>query len=148
MHLQTDWIVGFVDGEGCFHVSINQLKDMTLGKRPLPEFVVVQHKRDIQLLHALKKYFGCGVVRVNHKDRYCYRVRSIEDLNSKIIPFFEKHQLKTKKQLEFKTFRKIVRAMAEKKHLTPLGLAEIKSWSEELRKRIQRTGQSTYVFVD
>lgn len=135
MKLETQWIVGFVDGEGCFHVSITNHLDMKLKYRPLPEFIVVQHIRDIQLLYALKSYFKCGVVRINHGDSWCYRVRGIEDLETKIIPFFEKHKLKTRKRLEFITFRKIVRAMVEKKHLTADGLEQIREWCVQLQKR-------------
>ena len=75
MKLDAQWITGFVDGEGCFYVGINPHKEMTAGFQVLPEFTVVQHKRDVQVLHALKSYFGCGVVRVNHGDRMAYRVR-------------------------------------------------------------------------
>ena len=88
MILDAQWIVGFVDGEGCFHIGINKNSEMTIGYQVLPEFTVVQHQRDVQVLHALKSYFGCGVVRSNHGDRMAYRVRSIEHLLNKIIPFF------------------------------------------------------------
>ncbi|MEM6274992.1 MAG: LAGLIDADG family homing endonuclease, partial [Myxococcota bacterium] len=78
MNLHPQWIAGFVDGEGCFHVSINPHDDMKTGYQVLPEFVVVQHERDVQLLHGLKAHFGCGVVRKNHGDRMAYRVRAFE----------------------------------------------------------------------
>ena len=69
MKLDTQWVTGFVDGEGCFYVGINAHSEMTAGFQVLPEFTVVQHKRDVQVLHALKAFFGCGVVRTNHGDR-------------------------------------------------------------------------------
>jgi len=28
MQLNADWIVGFTDGEGCFHVAVNRHKDI------------------------------------------------------------------------------------------------------------------------
>ena len=88
MQLDAQWIVGFVDGRGCFHVSINPHAEMSVGQQVSPEFTVVQHERDVQILHALKAYFGCGVVRRNHKDRMAYRVRGKEHLLQRIIPFF------------------------------------------------------------
>ena len=88
MELSAEWVVGFVDGEGCFHVGINPHKEMTVGFQVLPEFTVVQHERDVQVLHALKAFFGCGVVRTNHGDRMAFRVRGKEQLLSTIIPFF------------------------------------------------------------
>lgn len=126
MKLEANWIVGFVDGEGCFHVSINTHKEMTTGFQILPEFTVVQHKRDVELLHALKSHFGCGVVRVNHGDRMSYRVRAINHLLEIIIPFFMKHSLKTKKNVEFKKFRKILLLIERKEHLTQDGVEKIR----------------------
>ena len=80
MMLSEDWVVGFVDGEGCFHVGINAHKEMSIGYQVLPEFTVVQHQRDVELLHALKNFFGCGVVRRNHGDRLSFRVRGLGHL--------------------------------------------------------------------
>lgn len=127
MKLQAQWIVGFVDGEGCFYVGINPHPEMTIGYQVLPEFTVVQHKRDIQVLHALKEYFDCGVVRVNHGDRMAYRVRSIEHLTEKIIPFFEEHELKTKKRQDFLKFRDVIHLMKQGLHLKPEGISRIQS---------------------
>ena len=126
MDLEAQWIVGFVDGEGCFYVGVNPNKEMTTGHQVLPEFTVVQHKRDIQVLHALKKFFGCGVVRTNHGDRMAFRVRSLKHLEELIIPFFEKHDLKTKKRQDFISFRKILIMMNRGEHLTLEGIEEIK----------------------
>jgi hypothetical protein len=124
MNLSPDWVVGFVDGEGCFHVSVQSHPGMTAGYQVLPEFVVVQHMRDIQILYALKKFFQAGVVRVNHDDRYSYRIRKLEQLE-RICEFFMTHPLKTKKNVDFKKFRRIILKMKEKKHLTKEGLKEI-----------------------
>ena len=126
MKLDAQWITGFVDGEGCFHVGINPHNDMTTGYQVLPEFTVVQHERDVQVLHALKTHFGCGVVRVNHGDRMAYRVRSKEHLLERIVPFFVKHPLKTKKNVDFKKFRRILLMMEADKHLTSEGVEEIR----------------------
>ncbi len=124
MKLTADWIVGFVDGEGCFFIGINQHKEMTTNYQVLPEFTVVQHKRDIQVLYALKKFFGCGVVRKNHADRYAYRVRNLSCIEN-IISFFEKHKLKTKKRIDFLKFRRVCLMMKEGRHLEKEGLLEI-----------------------
>ena len=126
MDLNAQWIVGFVDGEGCFHIGINKNQEMKLGVQVLPEFTVVQHQVDEQVLYALKAYFGCGVVRKNHGTRLCYRVRGHENLLHKIIPFFEKHQLKTRKRVDFEKFRKVVLRMEKGEHLTHDGLEKIR----------------------
>ena len=124
--LEAQWVVGFVDGEGCFFVGINRHPEMTSGFQVLPEFTVVQHQRDIQLLHALKQFFGCGVVRRNHAERMAYRVRSLDHLKNVIIPFFDKHPLKSKKRIDSIKFRKILELMSKGRHLTVEGIEEIR----------------------
>ena len=127
MQLEAQWVSGFVDGEGCFHVSINPHAEMTVGHQVLPEFTVVQHERDVQILHALKAFFGCGVVRRNHGDRMAYRVRSKEHLLQKIVPFFMKHPLKTRKNVEFLKFRDVLLLMENDAHLTADGVEKIRA---------------------
>jgi len=136
--LEAQWVVGFVDGEGCFFVGINQHPEMTSGFQVLPEFTVVQHQRDIALLHAFKKFFGCGVVRRNHAERMAYRVRSIEHLHDKIIPFFEKHKLKSKKRMDFIKFRRILLMMAKKEHLTVEGIEAIRATTATMNTGSER----------
>ena len=94
--LDPNWVAGFVDGEGCFHVGISKNKSR-LGQQVLPEFVVVQHIRDIQVLEKLQVFFGYGVVCVNNGDRMAFRVRDFSKLCTTIIPFFERYPLQTKK---------------------------------------------------
>lgn len=118
--LNAQWIVGFVDGEGCFHLDVHVKKDMRWGLQIQPEFTVVQNQVDIQILHALKEFFQCGSVGVNRRDehgtRYHYRVKSVQHLIEKVIPFFEQHHLKTKRKIEFQRFRRICLLMNKGHH--------------------------------
>ena len=136
MELNADWVVGFVDGEGCFHVSINRHPEMSVGFQVLPEFVVVQHSRDKQILMALKRFFGAGVVRQNHEDRDCLRIRKLSAL-VKVCDFFLKHPLKTKKNVDFRKFRKIVLQMTQKQHLRQDGLVEIIDIAMEMNSTVR-----------
>ena len=138
MNLDAQWIVGFVDGEGCFHIGINSRSDMTAGYQVLPEFTVVQHVRDVKLLHALKDFFECGVVRTNHGERMAYRVRSLDDLENKIVPFFEKHALKSIKHVEFIKFRRVLLMMKRGNHLTSEGIEEIKTLASTMNRGRER----------
>jgi LAGLIDADG endonuclease len=58
--LAAEWVVGFVDGEGCFSIPIFQNRTCRLGWQVQPEFAVVQGERSVSVLHALEKFFGCG----------------------------------------------------------------------------------------
>ena len=134
MKLEAQWVVGFVDGEGCFYVGVNPHPEMSAGYQVLPEFTVVQHKRDIQLLHALKAFFGCGVVRKNRDDRMAYRVRSLGHLTERIVPFFEKHPLKTKKHLDFLKFRRVLLMMQRGEHLKKEGLKKVRELASQMNR--------------
>ena len=135
MQLEAQWVVGFVDGEGCFHVGLESHPEMSAGHQVLPEFTVVQHERDIQILYALKAFFGCGVVRRNHGDRMAYRVRSKEHLLQKIVPFFMAHPLKTKKNIDFLKFRDVLLLMENDGHLTREGVDAIRAIASEMHTR-------------
>ena len=134
MRLEAQWIVGFVDGEGSFHVGIAKHPDMQSGYQVLPEFTVVQHERDAQVLHALKAYFGCGVVRRSHGERMAYRVRDRRHLLERIVPFFMRHPLKTRKRVEFQRFRRVLLQMERGAHLTEEGLEEIRRITSQLQR--------------
>ena len=134
MKLDAKWITGFVDGEGCFHVGINPHGDMTAGYQVLPEFTVVQHERDVQVLYALKEHFGCGVVRVNHGARMAYRVRGIKHLLERIVPFFVEHPLKTRKNVDFQKFRDVLLMMDAGEHLTAGGIDKIRTIAAQMNR--------------
>ena len=133
-NLKPEWVSGFVDGEGCFFVGINTHPEMSAGYQVLPEFTVVQHKRDIGILYALKAFFGCGVIRTNHAARMAYRVRGVAHLSERILPFFEKYPLKTKKGIDFLKFRKIVLMMKDRQHLTSEGIKSMQSLASQMNR--------------
>ena len=150
MELNVEWVVGFVDGEGCFHVSINRHPEMSVGFQVLPEFVVVQHTRDRQVLNGLKRFFGAGTVRQNHGDRDCLRIRKLDALQ-RVSEIFTKHPLKTKKNIDFRKFRRVLHLMSQKRHLSKEGLVEIidiamkmnsaeRPALEEIRRELVETG--------
>jgi len=94
----------------------------------------VQHERDIQILYALKQYFGCGVVRTNHGDRMCYRVRNIDHLDNIIVPFFCKHLLKTRKRQDFAVFKSVLKMMKVGDHLNETGLNKIRKLVSKMNR--------------
>ena len=138
MIIDKQWIVGFTDGEGCFHIGMSKNDKMKTGVQILPEFVITQHEKSIHVLYALKTFFGCGVVRLNnqHKDGkiFCYRVRKFEHLKNIIVPFFLKNSLKTCKNVMFKKFRRVVQMMEKNLHLTTDGIKSIKTIHDSMNR--------------
>lgn len=113
MNLHAQWIIGFIDGKGFFNIHTRKNIQEIYGIEIISEFVVVLPQKDIQVLYALKSYFGCGVVKNNS-----FVIKNRKHLYDKIIPFFEKHKLLTKKRIDFEKFRFVVKFMIEKKHFT------------------------------
>jgi hypothetical protein len=137
------WIVGFVDGEGCFTVSIfkNPRAQRKLGWQVFPEFVVSQGEKSLRTLEIIKDYFKCGSIIKNsrkdnhHEDMYKFCVRSLIDLNSKVIPFFVANKLKSAKQKDFLIFQKILEMINRKNHLNSRGLRSIASQALRMNRK-------------
>lgn len=135
------WIVGFTDGEGCFSVSMLKNKTSKRGWQIFPEFVITQGKKSLPALEIFKRYFKCGNIFVNkrydnHKEylyRYC--IRSIHDLEEKIIPFFKTNQLRTSKKDDFKIFSSIVGIMKSGRHLSIQGMKRIAKLIEKMNRK-------------
>jgi hypothetical protein len=126
--LNPDWIVGFVDGEGCFSVSIHAspVGRLNNGWQLQAAFQVYQHKDNVTVLEELAAYFGVG--RISSKgpnsNVMTYSVFGLKALQEVIIPFFEQHPLRIKRR-DFETFAVIVRAMRTKEHLTSSGFERL-----------------------
>ena len=67
-----------------------------------------------------------------------YEVRSLKDIENKIIPHFEKYQLEGKKKKDFDAFKKAVEIMKINKHLEKEGLIEIVSLVLTMTKNHRR----------
>jgi len=121
-----------MDGEGCFWVGTVNVKGKP--SRNYPEgfitkqiqirFTVSQHKKSINVLYGMKRYFKCGRVQASKGKEsmkisrlYDYRVNNIDHLMGKIVPFFEKYPLLTEKRRDFLFFRKFVMRLSNKEHL-------------------------------
>ena len=136
--LSPDWITGFVDGEGCFHIGISKHEQVKFGYQILPELTVVQHKRDIALLHQIRGFMRCGVVRGNHGDRFCWRVRDLKNHAEIILPFFERYPLRSLKRIEFLKFAQVIRLMQKGEHLNPVGFQKILTIANQMNRQNQR----------
>jgi hypothetical protein len=139
------WIVGFVDGEGTFSVSIFKNKTTSTGWQVFPEFIITQGKKSKKSLQVVKKFFGVGNIFVNrrkdnHREdllRYC--VRSRRDLQRVIVPFFRNFQLKTEKREDFGKFVRCLELIQQREHLTVSGLKKIARITQTMNRRKTRS---------
>jgi LAGLIDADG DNA endonuclease family protein len=139
--LDPQWIVGFVDGEGCFSISIVKNITTTSGVQIFPGFVVTQGAKSLDVLEAIQEYFQCGKIYENrrtdnHRENlYRYCVRSFSDLQDKIVPFFEEHPLQTAKSQDFKVFCAVLLLIKDRLHLTPAGIEKIRTLAATTNRR-------------
>ena len=145
--IKLGWVIGFVDGEGCFSIGLVRQPDR-IGRRGYRtgyqvshEFAVVQGARSVQCLYELQEFLGVGRVTVNrrrdnHREHlFRFDVRTLRDLSSRIIPFFEANPLRTAKADEFRKFAAVLRMMETRLHLTVEGLTEIAKTAETMNHR-------------
>jgi hypothetical protein len=138
------WAVGFVDGEGCFSISVVRNRVCRLGWQVQHEFSVTQLAPSRPALELLIGVFGCGNIIENrrhddHREQLLrFSVKRRSDLVGRVVPFFEERPLRTAKRLDFERFVFVLRLMQDGAHLTDEGLREIAA-ETQLMNRKQRS---------
>jgi LAGLIDADG endonuclease len=101
------WVIGFVDGEGCFSIGFVRQSDRAgrkgyrAGYQVFHRFVVTQGVKSLACLEELRDFFGVGRIFVNqrhdnHKEHLCqYLVGRRSELMETIIPFFRQFPLRS-----------------------------------------------------
>ena len=121
------WLVGFIEGEGCFFIDIFKSKTNNIGYQVKLKFQITQHSRDYLLIKSFENYLECGITREVAKRPACdFVVNKFLDIEQKILPLLINRPLQGVKSLDFEDFCKVVSIMKKKEHLTPQGLEKIK----------------------
>jgi hypothetical protein len=97
------WISGFIDGEGTFHVAIQNNSFIALEYQVQLQFAITQHIRDASLMSLLKLYFGVGTITSDGPLKVQYRVRSLTELE-RIFVLLDNYPLMTQKRLDAEAF--------------------------------------------
>jgi hypothetical protein len=149
--VRIGWILGFVDGEGCFSIGFVRQPGRTdrrgykTGYQVSHEFAVTQGARSIECLHELSEFFGVGQVLVNRRTDnhtehlYRYVVRRRTHLLETVVPFFQQYPLRSSKRDDFMKFAHVVNMVANGQHFTREGLIEIAEIAETMNRRKSRT---------
>ena len=120
------YISGYVDGEGCFTVSISPRPTLRVGWEVRPSVSVSQNGDRSEVLLAIQDYFGCGTLRPDRSDKTLkWEVRSLSVICSAVIPHFRAYPLQSGKQCDFELFAEICERMTRNLHREDDGLRTI-----------------------
>lgn len=148
---QEGWVIGFVDGEGCFSIGFVRQAGgpgrigYRTGYQVAHEFAVTQGASSVSCLRELESFFGVGQVVANrrhdnHKEHlYRYVVRRRADLIEAIIPFFRANPMHSSKQRNFEKFAVCVALIDDGHHLSCEGLADIVEIAATMNRQKPRT---------
>jgi hypothetical protein len=148
--IRIGWVVGFVDGEGCFSIGFVKQPDRArrrgyrAGYQVSHAFVVTQGMRSASSLRELKEFFGVGRIHVNqrhdnHREHLMQFQVGRSDLLETIIPFFDQHPLRTSRREDFEGFKRCMTIVASGEHRSVSGLIKIARITETMNHRKPRT---------
>lgn len=118
------FVTGFLDGEGCFLISISKDNKFKTGWRVKHYFAIHIHKKDQALLEKINNFFNVGKIYVNKDDSIQYLVFSVKKLQV-IRKHFEDYPLHTRKRADFELWIKAFELIQNKEHLTAPGIQKI-----------------------
>src|SRR2546423_13902603 len=88
------YISGYIDGEGCFTVSISPRPTLVVGWEARPSLSVSQNGDRSEVLLLMQRYFGGGTLRPDRSDRTLkWETRKLSLLLERIIPHFRMYPL-------------------------------------------------------
>ena len=133
LKLNPFWVLGFIDGEGCFGTLMTKSKDGKIVTRN--RLSVSQSTHDYAILRAIKEFFKAGYISpkeesVSTLDRALLSGDNSFYYNSSpetFIPFFDKYNLLTRKYLDFLDFKRFYQLKKDKLHLTESGFFEMRT---------------------
>lgn len=128
------WLSGFVNGESCFFIPISETNKTNIGFVIQLKFFITQHSRDT-LMNNIVEYLNCGRVQIRSKQLIIdFAVTKFNDINEKIIPFFEKYHFQGLKLFNYKKFCEAATIIKNKEHLTEQGYEKIRLIKMEMNK--------------
>jgi hypothetical protein len=96
------WLVGFIDGEGCFRIAINNKNkvisfNLTIGL----------HVDDLEALEFIRNRLKCGNVFID-KGVTTFHLTKINDIQNILIPLLDEFPLNGVKYLDYLAFKQAI----------------------------------------
>ena len=123
-YLNPHYLTGFVDGEGCFSLSIYKQDKNLTGWHVKPVFSISLHNKDIKLLEAIQRTLKTGKIYKHGVDSVQYRVSSLKNLQI-ITNHFDSYPLITQKRADYLLFKQAITIIKNKEHSSIEGLLKL-----------------------
>jgi len=118
-----EWLTGFTDAEGNFHISLKHFSENTFKSVQLT-FQIGLHIDHLSTLQAIQSALGCGSISVSGK-KCNFFVNDIHSLYNIIIPVFDHFTLNSSKYAMYLIWREAVHLVYAKLHLSDLGRTKL-----------------------
>lgn len=144
--VSDDYLSGFIDGEGMFHVGVVPSRYTRLGWQVIYLFKVAQNPVGEPVLGALQRRLGCGTITPNARsgarDRTLkYVVRDFANLTEKVVPFCRGRLVVKRAALE--SFEVVLQSVRDSRHLTAEGLLDIVDIAYAMNTGVRRVPRAT-----
>lgn len=123
-YLNPHYLTGFVDGQGCFSLSIYKQDKNLTGWQVKPIFSISLHNKDLKLLEAIQRTFKTGKIYKHGVDSVQYRVSSLKNLQI-ITNHFDSYPLITQKRADYLLFKQAITIIKNKQHSSIEGLLKL-----------------------
>src|SRR3989339_1764006 len=132
MILPGDYVSGFIDGEGCFTISISKHRTKKLGIDARIYFEIELRDDDRDILQSIRETIGCGRIYTLSYERYGWhphvelKISSMEEITQKLVPFLSKYPLRAKKRFSYACFLEAIEIFKKKEHLSLSGIDKLR----------------------
>jgi hypothetical protein len=149
--MNKNWLLGFVEGEGCFSIIIKKGKNYAQGYQVHADFSIKSTASERETLELIRNFLG-EVGHIYHQDskkkflnthpEAIFKVTKLEEIK-KIVDFFKDLQfISQSKKQDFENWCKCIELIEDKQHLTKEGLLKISYIRDKIHKRKQWNKQN------
>ena len=145
MVLKPWYVVGLIEGEGCFCITLSKHKTNKTGFDPRLLFEIEMIIEDKPLLTKLQEFFGCGHIYILNYVRYGWRphvkyaIKNQKHIEEILVPFFKRYNLQGKKKKDFDYFCQACEIFKRGQHKTIEGVKRLRIIQSKmnLRKKLK-----------
>lgn len=140
--LTEPFLIGLIDGDGCFSVSFGANRKLSLG------FHITGHISVKPLFDKVQSLLNCGQVRDKSATEVRYQIDNFTDMRDILIPLVDQYDLHSTKSVHYEIFKKVLYLIDVNAHMTPEGFMEIIDLAYNMNLEGKRRKLTKQEYVD